>query len=452
MRRVAAGLLLASSTIAVTATPAAAHGIGVRGDLPLPFYQFAWGAAAAVIISFVALGALWQKSILDEAATGRPTPAWLDRAVGWLAIPARVVSFALFLVVLAAGLFGEPSVVGNIAPVTVYVIFWVGMQVASAILGDIWRVLSPFDTIAVLLARITRPRPPHQIESQWIATGVLAGFLWLELAFERGSTPRTVGWALLLYTLALVVGIWRWGRLWLRESEGFGVLFSMLAKIAPLYRDSDGRLRFRWPFAGLTTIRPVPGTVELILVMLGGTTFDGLSGSELWRDLVGVRTGIEFTVVYTLGMVWTIAVVAGLYYGASYYIGRVVGRGTQEVAQMFVHSLVPIVLGYALAHYFSLLVIEGQQRFRILLSDPFGAGWNLFGTADDRVDFLLVGATTIAWVQVLSIVLAHVAGVMIAHDRALRDFPRSRAVQSQYPMLFVMVTYSVVGLWLLLSA
>ena len=119
---------------------------------------------------------------------------------------------------------------------------------------------------------------------------------------------------------------------------------------------------------------------------------------------------------------------------------------------MFVHSLVPILLGYAIAHYFSLLVIEGQQRFRILLSEPFGQGWNLFGTADDSVDFLLVDTTTIAWVQVLAIVLAHVAGVMMAHDRALHDFPRSRAIQSQYPMLFVMVTYSVVGLWLLLSA
>jgi hypothetical protein len=451
LRRVASGLLLAASTIVVTAAPAAAHGIGVRGDLPLPFYQFAWGAAAAVIISFVALGALWKRSILEDAAAGRPTPVWLDRAVGWLAIPARVVSFTLFLLVLAAGLFGESSVVMNVAPVTVYVIFWVGLQVASAVLGDIWRALSPFETIALLIARV-RPAASREPSTQWIAAGVLAGFLWLELAFERGSSPRTVGWALLFYTLALVVGIWRWGQAWLRNAEGFGVLFSMLAKMAPLYRDSEERLRVRWPCAGLTTIRPVPGTVELVLIVLGGTTFDGLSGSELWRDLVGVRTGLEFTIVYTLGMAWTIAVVAALYYGASYYIGRVVGRGTQEIAGLFVHSLVPIVLGYAIAHYFSLLVIEGQQRFRIVLSDPFGRGWNMFGTADDRVDFLLVGTRTIAWVQVLAIVLAHVAGVMIAHDRALREFPRSRAVQSQYPMLFVMVTYSVVGLWLLLSA
>ena len=424
----------------------------MRGDLPLPFYQFAWGAAAAVIISFVALGALWQKSILEEAASGRPTAAWLDRAVGFLALPARVVSFGLFLVVLAAGLFGESSVDANLAPVTVYVIFWVGMQVASAVFGDIWRVLSPFETIALVVARFRGASDRPQRSTHWIAAAVLAGFLWLELAYEDGSSPRTLGIALLLYTLGLCLVIWRGGRSWLRDSEGFGVLFSMLAKMAPLFRDPDGRLRVRWPFTGLTTIRPVPGTVELVLIVLGGTTFDGLSGSEFWRDLVGVRTGLEYTLVYTLGMAWTIALVAGLYYAASYYVGRVVGRGTQEIAGLFVHSLVPILLGYAIAHYFSLLVIEGQQRFRILLSDPFGQGWNLFGTADDSVDFLLVDTTTIAWVQVLAIVLAHVAGVMMAHDRALHDFPRSRAIQSQYPMLLVMVTYSVVGLWLLLSA
>jgi len=432
--------------------PAAAHGVGERGDLPLPFYQFAWGAAAAVIVSFVAIGALWQRSILPSAAQGHPTPAWLDTGVGWLAIPARIVSFALFVLVLTAGLFGESSVTENIAPVAVYVIFWVGLQVASAALGDIWRALSPFDTIALVIQRIRPGGADTGQATHWFAAGVLAAFLWLELAFERGSSPRTVGLAMLIYTVVLTVGIMRRGRSWLRESEGFGVLFAMLAHIAPLYRADTGRLRVRWPFSGLTTLRPRPGTVEVVLIVLGGTTFDGLSGSELWRDLIGDRTGFEFTVVYTLGMIWTIALVAALYYAAAYYVGRVVGRGTEQVARLFVHSLIPIVLGYAIAHYFSLLVIEGQQQFRILLSDPFGQGWNLFGTADDSVDFLLVGTTTIAWVQVISIVLAHVAGVMIAHDRALEEFPRSRAIQSQYPMLFVMVTYSVVGLWLLLSA
>ncbi|HVM03119.1 MAG TPA: hypothetical protein VM263_10655, partial [Acidimicrobiales bacterium] len=116
----------------------------------------------------------------------------------------------------------------------------------------------------------------------------------------------------------------------------------------------------------------------------------------------------------------------------------------------FVPSLVPILLAYTIAHYFSLLVFEGQGALA-LASDPFGSGWDLFGTADWRIDFTAVTVATIAYVQAGAIVVGHVAGVVAAHDRAVELLPVRQAVRSQYPVLAAMVAYTVAGLTLLLG-
>lgn len=97
-----------------------------------------------------------------------------------------------------------------------------------------------------------------------------------------------------------------------------------------------------------------------------------------------------------------------------------------------------ITLAYAVAHYFSLLVFEGQ-RLLALASDPVNSGWNLFGTADWTVDYAAVSPTTIAWVQVGAIVVGHLAGVVLAHDRAVALFHGKTATRSQLPLLAAMV-------------
>lgn len=449
---------LAAAAVIVTVAPASAHGVGVRGDLPLPFYQFAWAAAAALVASFAGLGILWNRPMLANAAAGKPVPQVIDRLARGLALPGRVIAAAVLVLTIVAGVAGTNDIAENIAPTTVYVIFWVGVVVAAAILGDFWRAVSPFETAADIVERLRQRGDASEIPgaarslAHVTAIVPLSVFLWLELAYHKGSDPRTVGWATLAYTVGILAGTWKWGRPWMRDAEGFGVLLTLVASMAPLYRDDAGRLRVRLPFAGTSTIPFKAGTTALVLVVLGGTTFDGFSGSEVWSDWIGTRTGWESTSINTLGLVATIAVIGGLYVVASHAAANVVGSSASTIAREFGHSLIPIVLGYAVAHYFSLLVIEGQQRFRILLSDPLGRGWDLFGTAGDSIDFLIVSAGTIAWVQALAIVVGHVAGVTVAHDRAIERFGARDAVASQYPMLGAMVAYSVLGLWLLLSA
>jgi hypothetical protein len=139
-----------------------------------------------------------------------------------------------------------------------------------------------------------------------------------------------------------------------------------------------------------------------------------------------------------------------LYAAATSFAGR--WTGIRGAPALFAHSVVPIAAGYAIAHYFSLLFFEGQLTW-ILLSNPFGQdGVDLFGTYRNSVDLTVLSPHTIAVVQVGAIVLGHVLGVVLAHDRAVRLSGRDRdARRAQYPLLLLMVGLTVGGLGLLLG-
>ncbi len=459
-RRLGAGALVGMAVVVVSAPPAAAHGLGGRSDLPLPLWLFAYGAGFALIISFVALRLLWPSARLEGAAAGRTVPERLDSVVAALGLPVRILGLAAFGITLWAAWFGTSNVSSNIAPVTVYVVFWVGLPLASAILGDVWRVLSPFDTLAGAGQWIARRRdkqardaktPPRWASGHWLAASALLAFQWLELAYYNPASTRVLALALTVYSAAVLAGAARWGRTWLRSGEGFGVLFNLIGQLAPCYRDDDGALRLRPPFTGLADLQPGAGTAAVVLVVLGGTTFDGVTRTSFWDGVVAGASGWTFTAYNTVGLVWIIGLVAVAYVAATRLAARLTGCPVEALTLTFVHSLVPIVLAYTIAHYFSLFVFEGQGALA-LASDPFGEGWDLFGTADWRIDFTAVSVATIAFVQAGAIVVGHVAGVVVAHDRAVELFPLREAVRSQYPVLAAMVLYTVAGLTLLLGA
>ena len=447
-----------------------AHGVGGRADLPLPVWLFAYSAAFALLISFVALRILWPRPRLAAAADGAPAPGWLDTAGRAASTLAQVVVLVLFAVTLAAAWFGEDSVASNLAPTALYVTFWVGMQVISAVFGDVWRRINPLWTIAAGLDRLARRDPERSTAtgtwaSHWPAAAGLLVFLWLELAYHDPGATLVVGAFLGFYTAAVLAGALWFGAGWVRTGDGFAVLFSLLAALAPLHRDDDGRLRIRWPGAGLARVQPRSGTLAVILVLLGGTTFDGFSRTEVWSDMVGNRRGWDLTVVNTVGLLLVIGTVSVLFLVACRLVAVLAGdddAATTELgpasrlerysrAWRWVPSLIPIMLAYSIAHYFSLLVFEGQA-FVALLSDPFGVGWDLFGTADNTVSYTALTPNQIAYVQVSAIVIGHVAGVVAAHDRAVELYPEKVAARSQYPMLGVMIAYTVGGLLLLLNA
>lgn len=469
-----------------------AHGIGSRSDLPLPFWVFSVNAVAAIVASFVLLGLLWPASRLAKYAEGKAVLPLRARWAGFvLAGLIRTAGLLLFGAVLWASLFSPLGAGASIAPVAIFVAFWVGVQFLAAIFGDIWRLLSPWDTLATLGASIKntvrkasrgerRVKPntdSHAEPPRWasvsLAVGAVAVFLWMELAYPEPSETRLLGWLIFVYTLLVLTGASIWGRRWLRESEGFAVLFSMIGSMGIFYSSSKeiageaaekrvrrtSPVRIRWPITGLAKLEMTYLHTALVLVVLGSTTFDGLSGTLWWTNLQRGRSGWEAVPMSTLGLAGCVLAVALGYYLAMAVALRLLGQQAEisfprqvlRFGQQFSHSLVPLLVAYSVAHYFSLVFFEGQD-FLALLSDPFAAGWDIFGTAHFRIDYRAVSVEMIAWVQALAIVIGHVAGVMVAHDRAVKLFPRRIALRSQYPLLAVMVGYTITGLMLLLKA
>ncbi len=432
--------------------PLLAHGVGSRGDLPLPLWQFVWAAVFAIVISFVALGALWTTPRLAEAAKGRSL-RWTRRPLRILEPLTRVVSLGLFVVVMTAGLWGSDIVAENLAPVSIYVMLWVVLQIAVPIVGNVWVVLSPFDTLAAALERFRPSKLAGEGPgwSHWLAPIAAAGFLFLELIHPQGDAPRTLGWAMLIYTAVVMAGVWRWGRAWLAHGELFAVHLGLLGAMAPIVRDDRGWLRVRAPLSGLAAMRITPAATATLLVVLGGVSFDGLGESELWRDIVGRHSGWDNAMWRLAGIITVTALLSALYLASIRWMASITKRDPRVLANLFAPSLVPIVFGYTVAHYLQ-LAIDESQTFVFRLSDPYGRGWDVLGTADGSINFDVVSTDMIAWFQALGVVVGHIAGVVVAHDRAIATFDERDALRSQYVMLCVMVIYSVVGLWLLLNA
>ena len=459
-----------------------AHGIGERGDLPLPLYLFTWAMVLALVISFVALGVLWTEPRLARAAVGRKLASYNTALVSHRL--ASAVAFGLYLVCLYAAFFGIDARDRNILPVTFYVVVWVGAQLFGGLIGDVWGAINPIATLARGAEAVSRlvgrvPGGGPATWGHWPAALGMFIFLFYELSHPSGADPRTLGWLLAVHALFTIVFGFLWGREWVVAHEPFTVFFAKIGAMAPIaYRppgattdgstgdtvdgaeisvdgspvtkSSDrGNLILRAPISGLATMDVRPGTVMLILIAVGGTSFDGFSESELGREVFGDFFGWSLAWAELGGLIVSISLVSLLYYIGVWWTTRVTEISFERAWREFAPSLVPIAFGYAIAHYFQLFSDESQS-FIFRLSDPFGLGWDLFGGADGLI--WRIDPTVVAWVQAGSILFGHIGAVTVAHDRSVEIFPVGKSLQSQFAMLFVMVAYSSLGLWLLLTA
>ncbi len=435
-----------------------AHGVSSRGDLPLPGWMFVWAAAIALFVSFVALGALWKQPRLAALSTGRTLT--VDRRVTRVLLAlGRTVMLALLVMCVLAGLLGADDDGVSVVPVAFYVVAWVGAQVLSGVTGNWWHLVNPVVTVARgvewVRRRFGRRRASTPVTApawlgMWPAALGLFAYLFLELAHPTRSSPRLLAWVLIVHTLVSLALALRFGLAWLIEHEPFGALLDMVAAMAPARFGRDG-ITLRAPLAGLATMPVASGTAAVLLVVLGGTTFDGFAESELGRSILARPSGWGGSLVLLAGVVVSIVVVAALFAAGTGWIARSTGTPWSVTATGFVPSLVPIVLGYAIAHYAQLLIDE-TQTFVFRLSDPGGAGWNLFGGAGHRANLTLVSPSFIAWVQVIAILGGHIGGITVAHDHAVDRYRGAKMFTSQSVMLVVMVLYSTLGLWLLLNA
>jgi hypothetical protein len=371
------------------------------------------------------------------------------------------------VLVIAVAFLGDRSVAFNAAPWALFVTFWVGLVPVSLVFGPVWSVLNPLRTLYRLLARVLpAPRFPDVPDrwGHWPAALFLAAFTWFELAAPHRSDPRRVGIFLAAYAALHLLGGALTGQRWFARADGFEVYSRLLGSLAPIGRRRDGRIVWRNPLDGATTVPRHAGLPAVVLVLVGSTGFDGLTRTLWWHD--GPGGGGETAVApATIGLVATIALISVLYRAAT-AAGGALGR-YPAAASRFAHTLIPIAAGYAIAHYFSLLIIDGQFTW-ILLSDPFTTGLDLLGLDTAGVDYTLVSDRTIALVQVTAIVGGHILAAVLAHDQAITlttpdttaattpdptaaTPARSHPTLSQVPLLVLMVTLTVTALLLLLG-
>ncbi len=430
-----------------------AHGIGSVTDPPIPQWLAYYGAAAVLVLSFAALGALWRTPLLERDRF-RPLFRFPRRAARVLL---GAVGLLLFVVVFMAALVGERSVGTNIAPTFVLVGFWVGLVPVSVLLGNVWAWLNPWRAAADLVAW-TWDRaglawdPPFAYPERlgrWPAALLLLAFTALELAYTDPGDPRILALAIAIYSWVTWVGIAAFGRdAWLPNGEAFTVYFGLLARLAPVGL-RDGRLGLRAPLDRVARIPEPPGTVAFVAVMLGTVAFDGFSRTTWWQDrLFRIETELGAILFNALGLLAAVVIVA-VAYVLAVEVARRIGRERARLEQAFVGSLIPIALAYVIAHYLTYLLVQGQLLIP-LASDPFGYEWDLFGTIDYRVNVQPLGADAVWYAQAGALVVGHVLGLVIAHDKALALFGSTKvALRTQYAMLGLMVLYTVGGLWLL---
>lgn len=401
-----------------------AHNVG-GGALPAPPWLLAYLGAALVLATAVVLRTTWMAPRLSPTG-GRPD-ADPRLHVG------HGLGIALLAAALAAAIIGPDSAAANVAPVAVLVVWWVGLPLLCLLVGDLHRAINPFVGLVLLLRRGSTPTasPPPV----WVPAAFLASFSWYFLAYHRPGSPRSLALFLGAYTVAAVAAGLRWGPAWLATGEGFGALSSSVARIG--LRRPPG---------------PVPaGTLAVAVVWLGGTAFDAFANVPFWTDVLGTSAGWVRTGLNTLGLVWLTAMVGG----AALAVLRAADLRADEEAPAARASLIPVVgwalvplaTGWFLAHDLTLLLFEGQN-FYALVSDPLGRGWDLFGTFDHTIDYGIVEATWVRWVQVALLAVGHAAAVVLFHDGALRVRGRRDAMRATWVMA-VAGAGSIVGAALL---
>jgi hypothetical protein len=448
----------------IAPSPASAHGLVGRTDLPIPTWLFGWAAAVVLVVSFIALATLWPSPRLQRPSPRRlfSLPPLTDQLCG-------LIGIAIFGIVVYSGLRGVQDPQSNLAPTVVFVHFWVGMVVLNLLLGDVFRAFNPWRALARgyawLISRlaggsISAPFRYPEWLGRWPAVAGIVAFAWVELVYVHRTDPSILAGLAIAYAVLQLVGMGLFGiESWSTRGDAFGTYFGLFARLSPLQR-SGRDVELRRPLSGAPSLPAIPGTVALLVASIGSTSFDGASNGPLWASVgphlqsfffdhgAGPTAGLELA--FSVGLAVAIAVVAA-FFAVGIQGMRTVGGGFgwRELADGFAHTLIPIAFAYILAHYFSLLVYQGQAIWP-LISDPLGHGSDVFGTAGKTIDYGVISATGIWYVQVGALVCGHVAGLILAHDRALAVYDQpQRASRSQYWMLVVMVGFTSLGLWLL---
>ncbi len=458
-------------------TTAQAHSFGKIYNLPVPFWLYAYGATAALVLSFLITAYFAGSGVtrpqrrerdVSAAAVLRTLRRWQLKTV------LQTLSLLLFVLCLATGFWGNRSPYANFNMTFFWIICVLALAYATALFGDAYAVLSPWRVLANALTRIWPRYGQGLVQypawlASWPALGFYLAFIWIELFAH--INPFTLAVILSAYSVINLLGVgWVGRHSWFTYCEFFSVFFAHIARMAAVDY-GPGRLRLRLPFAGLLRGHAANFSELLfILFMLSSTAFDGLRATLpwmklFWQDPFHLLTPLLGKApIFFYGQLrpwydWletASLMLSPLVYLAVYGLCMAVTKlitgsrlRVRELMLRFAYSLLPIALVYNITHYYTLLLTQGVKIVS-LASDPFGWGWDLFGTAMLWRAPILPSMTLVWHSQVALILFGHIVSVVVAHVEALRCYPTRRlAMLSQLPMLLLMVTFTTAGLWIL---
>jgi len=434
----------------------------------------------------------------------------------------QAVVVVLFILIIAAGLFGNQNPALNIAPILTWTVWWGFLVILILFAGKAWCYVCPWDAIAGWTEKLALWRKaddgltlglkwPRAVRNILIATILFVGLTWVELGFGVTMKPRVTAYLAIAMLLMAVVSAMLFER---KSFCRYACLVGRVSGLYALFSSTEVRARsattcrrcatkecvkgsataygcptFLYP-GGLNAntyciqcmecvqscphdnlalnLRPwgsdlveegKPRTDEayLALLMLSITGFHGLTMTPVWQqfvDAIREPTGLGriagFSIGMALLMLGPIAVYAFLVC-VSWWLGGRAGRGSHTYRSYFIryaYALLPIALFYHIAHNLEHLLMEGPKVIA-MISDPFGWGWNLAGTAHWSIP-PLISLERLWLIQVLMVLVGHVYSLWIAQRTSVRLFGSPRAAfRSQVPMLIGMIAFSVFSLWLL---
>jgi hypothetical protein len=468
----------------------------MRYDLPLPLGLWIIGAAGVIVLSFLIVAIAVRANASVPAAAQPNRVRWhIDNAVTRpnIRVLAQLFAVAVLFLIVVAGIVGDQTPTRNLAPTAVWIAWWVGFSYLSALVGNVWSLVNPWAAIFVWSELIlSKRRAPRRSKINWPkslgvwpAIALFIVFAWLELVWGDRSIPSQLAWLIVGFSVLTWTGMFIFGhRTWLTHADPFALAFGVLSKFGPIdirtehgtcgtsaadnASDRDGHhegadARWSWklrpPGAGLLdTENMTPSLSVFVVVMLSTVTFDGFMATSVWQRVesalyvaLPVFGDSRVAIIDTVGLVVFCVGFIAVYRLFATLIAHASGnRMTPDAASgAFVLTLVPIAIAYLFAHYLGYFLIQGQLLIR-LVSDPFGFGWNILGTAHFRPDIGIVGARFVWYTSLIAIVLGHVAAVSLAHIVALRRFNDPRfAIRSQIPMLVLMIAYTMLSLWII---
>jgi len=457
----------------IQTAPAFAHAFGERYDLPLPLPFYMASAGATVALSFVIM-ALFFRHTRNENRVAYSFP--LPPAATWISNGFKLFSFMIFCLIFLTGFYGVNDALHNFSSVFVWVIWWVGMVFVCAIAGNLWAPLNPWKITFETMQKITRrPLSLHRNYPSWLgswpAVLFMLFFAWMELISSTGELPRSVACYALIYSAITGLGMFIYGpEKWLKNGEVFSLFFGIVSKFSPI-EIKDKRI-YLHPIANrLVQTEPVHISVLFfVILVLSIVSLDGFMETPAWVDILRrisesetMRPSLLFLQTQGVDLLQLIKlcalIIAPLIFTSVYFVFSflmAIGSGSKKervktmlMARYFVLSLVPIAIAYHLAHYLSYLLIAGQSIIP-LLSDPFGFGWDLFGTAHHKINITVINTKSVWYFSTIAIILGHLYAVYTAHMTALNLCKSlKKAILSQIPMLFLMVGYTMISLWIL---